>query len=178
MISRKVVRPALLLFLVAGLGVSAQAVLAKAKRPQSPTTAKKKPATTAGTKASGVSKTGGSKAASSKSRGKKTSKSSRKRGQQAPTTDRISEIQTALAKDGSFKGAPNGKWDDSTVEAVRKFQSAHGMNPTGRLDAPTLQKLGLGSSTMGVAPPQAPPGAVSKLNTSTFNQATSSDNPR
>ena len=173
MISRKIIPPALLLVLVAGLGVSAEAVLAKAKKPQSPATAKKKPATTGGTKANGGSKSGSSKARG----GKKISKSSRKRGQQAPTTDRISEIQTALAKDGSFKGTPNGKWDDSTVDAVKKFQSAHGMNPTGRLDAPTLQKLGLGSSTNGVAPPQTPPGAISKLN-STFNQATSSDNQR
>jgi len=173
MISRKIVRPALLLVLVAGLGVSAAAVFGKTKKPQSPATAKKKPATTGGTKVSSNSKASGSKVRT----GKKTSRKSRQRGQMAPTTDRISEIQTALAKDGSFKGTPNGKWDDSTVDAVKKFQSAHGMNPTGRLDAPTLQKLGLGSSTNGVARPQAPPGAVSKLN-STFNQATSSDNQR
>ena len=171
MISRKVVRPTLLLFLVAGLGVSVERSNA-----QSSTAAKKKQAATGGTKAGSSSKkTGGSKARG----GKKTSRRSRQRGQQAPTTDRISEIQTALAKDGSFKGTPNGKWDDSTVEAVKKFQTAHGMNPTGRLDAPTLQKLGLGSSTMGVAPPQTPPGAVSKLSPSKFNSADpSSDNQR
>jgi len=167
MISRKVVRPALLLFLVAGLGVSAEH-----SKAQSSTPAKKK--TGPGTSASHSGKT------SSKSGAKKGRRSSRRQpGQKAPTKDRISEIQTALAKNGSYSGTPSGKWDDSTVEAVKKFQSAHGMNPTGRLDAPTLQKLGLGSSTTGVAPPQAPPGAVSKLNTSTFNQATpSSENQR
>ncbi|HJZ63339.1 MAG TPA: peptidoglycan-binding domain-containing protein [Candidatus Acidoferrum sp.] len=170
MISRKAVRPVLLLFLVAGLGV-----LAERSNAQSSTAAKKKPAPTGGTRAGSSSKTSGSKARS----GKKTSRKSRQRGQTTPTTDRISEIQAALAKDGSFKGTPNGKWDESTVEAVRKFQTAHGMNPTGRLDAPTLQKLGLGSSTTGVAPPQTPPGAVSKLSTSKFNSADpSSDNQR
>lgn len=80
----------------------------------------------------------------------------RERGQKAPTTDRISEIQTALSKDGSFNGAPSGKWDDSTVDAMKKFQQAHGLNPTGKLDAKTLQKLGLGSQTAGLAAPMAP----------------------
>ena len=80
----------------------------------------------------------------------------RERGQKAPTSDRITEIQQALAKDGSFTGTPSGKWDDSTAEAMRKFQAGHGLNPTGKLDALTLQKLGLGSSTAGIAAPLAP----------------------
>jgi len=96
--------------------------------------------------------------AASKARVKKSSKHSKRRekGQKAPAPQRISEIQQALAKDGSFSGAPNGKWDDFTVEAMRKFQAGHGLNPSGRLDAPTLQKLGLGSQTAGVAAPMPP----------------------
>jgi peptidoglycan hydrolase-like protein with peptidoglycan-binding domain len=96
-----------------------------------------------------------SSATRSKAHVKKSSKRSgrRERGQQAPTTDRISEIQQALAKDGSYAGKPNGKWDDSTMDAVRKFQESHGLNPTGKLDARTLQQLGLGSETAGAAPP-------------------------
>jgi peptidoglycan hydrolase-like protein with peptidoglycan-binding domain len=171
MFSRRVSRPALLLFLAAGLGVSA----AHSKAQSSAPAKKKTGPSTAASHSGKTSLKSGSKTGSKKGR-----KSSRRQpGQKAPTTDRISEIQTALAKDGSFKGTPNGKWDDSTVEAVKKFQTAHGMNPTGRLDAPTLQKLGLGSSTTGVAPPQTPPGAVSKLSTSKFNSADpSSDNQR
>ncbi len=42
------------------------------------------------------------------------------------------------------------------MEATRKFQEAHGLNATGKLDAKTLQKLGLGSQTTGVAPPMPP----------------------
>jgi len=42
------------------------------------------------------------------------------------------------------------------MEATRKFQYAHELNATGKLDAKTLQKLGLGSQTTGVAPPVAP----------------------
>jgi len=99
-----------------------------------------------------------SKSTNSSRRSSKSSKKSsrRERGQKAPTPDRISEIQQALAKDGSFSGKPNGKWDDSAIEATRKFQGAHGLNPTGRLDAKTLQQLGLGSQTAGVAPPMPP----------------------
>ncbi len=97
------------------------------------------------------------KPAAGKSRGKKSSRHSRReRGQKAPAPERISEIQTALAKDGSFNGTPNGKWDDSTVAAMKKFQTAHGLNPSGKLDAHTLQKLGLGSQTAGVAAPMPP----------------------
>lgn len=99
--------------------------------------------------------------------GKKSSKGSRREhGQKAPTSDRISEIQQALAKDGSYTATPSGKWDDSTQEALRKFQEAHGLNPTGKLDARSLQQLGLGSSITGVAPP-APSSTASKLTSST-----------
>ena len=78
------------------------------------------------------------------------------RGQKVPAPDRISEIQQALAKDGSFTGTPSGKWDAPTVEAMKRFQDAHGLNPSGKLDAKTLQQLGLGSHTAGVAPPLPP----------------------
>jgi peptidoglycan hydrolase-like protein with peptidoglycan-binding domain len=95
----------------------------------------------------------------------KSSKRSRRgeRGQKAPAPERISEIQQALAKDGSFTGRPNGKWDESTVEAMKKFQESHGLNPSGKLDAKTLQQLGLGSQTAGVAPPLPPTGSASAI---------------
>jgi peptidoglycan hydrolase-like protein with peptidoglycan-binding domain len=82
--------------------------------------------------------------------------SRRERGQKAPTPDRISEIQQALAKDGSYVGAPSGKWDAATMDAMKRFQEAHGLNPSGKLDAKSLQRLGLGSQTAGVAPPLPP----------------------
>ena len=98
------------------------------------------------------------KPAASKSRTKRSSKHSsrRERGQKAPAAERISEIQQALAKDGSFAGTASGKWDDATVEAMKKFQAGHGLTPSGKLDALTLQKLGLGSQTAGVAAPMPP----------------------
>jgi peptidoglycan hydrolase-like protein with peptidoglycan-binding domain len=98
-------------------------------------------------------------------RGKTTKRtSSRQTGQKVPTVERVSEIQQALGKDGSFSGSPNGKWDSSTVDAMKKFQAAHGLNPSGKLDAKTLQQLGLGSQTAGVAAP-TPPVRISSANT-------------
>ena len=118
----------LLSLLVVGLGVSP--CLSSAQ-----TTAKKKPKS------------------SNSHKGKSTKSSRRQAGQKAPTAQRISEIQLALAKNGAYAGTPNGKWDASTVEAMKKFQGAHGLSPSGKLDARTLQQLGLGSQTAGIAPP-------------------------
>lgn len=97
-------------------------------------------------------------------------KSGRTRGQQAPTADRISEIQRALAKDGSYAGEPSGKWDSATVEATKRFQAGHGLNPNGKLDALTLHKLGLGSATAGIAAPYTP-AASSEARSETSPQA-------
>jgi hypothetical protein len=76
--------------------------------------------------------------------------------QKVPTPDRITEIQSALAHNGYYQGDPNGKWDTTSIAAMQKFQSAHGIEPTGKLDAPSLQKLGLGSDIAGVSAPKPP----------------------
>src|SRR6266446_1001015 len=143
---RKATHLALTLLVAAGAGVFAGSAQGQSAAPQKSATS---------------SKAGG------KAHGKRTSRKSgrRERGQKVPTPDRISEIQQALAKDGSFTGKPNGKWDATTIEATRKFQEAHGLNPTGKLDAKTLQQLGLGSQTAGVAPPMPPVSASSLQNT-------------
>jgi peptidoglycan hydrolase-like protein with peptidoglycan-binding domain len=72
----------------------------------------------------------------------------------APTADRIREIQTALVEADSYKGAPTGKWDDASVAAMKHFQQVNGLNPTGKLDALSLQKLGLGSDSAGRGAPR------------------------
>ena len=74
--------------------------------------------------------------------------------QKAPTPERISEIQSALARNGYYQGEPNGKWDSNTIGAMQKFQSDHGLDATGKLDALSLQKLGLGSDIAGVSAPR------------------------
>ena len=128
--------------------------------------------TTSASKASHKTATGSAAAKSTtgtaKKRSGKSGKSSSRRGkrvkgQAAPTVDRVNEIQGALAKNGAYSGTPSGKWDDSTVEAMKKFQSTHGLNPTGRMDALTLEKLGLGSETSGMGVPTPPPNSSNRL---------------
>jgi len=90
-------------------------------------------------------------------------KTKKVKGQAAPTPERITEIQEALARKGVFTGTPTGQWDDSTVGAMKRFQTSNGLDPTGKLDALTLQKLGLGSETAGLAAPTPPPNATNRL---------------
>jgi len=100
----------------------------------------------------------GSRSSSSKNSSRKNSR--RVKGQAAPTPERVGEIQQALAKSGAYTDVPSGKWDDSTADAMKKFQASRGLNPTGKLDALTLQKLGFGSETAGLAAPTPPPNAT------------------
>jgi peptidoglycan hydrolase-like protein with peptidoglycan-binding domain len=179
----RVLRPALLVLLtsaLAGLGVPAsfgQAEAASGKAAKKKPTASG-PASKSGHPAKSPTKSTGKAAASktsAKHAGRGSAKSRKQTGQKAPTSDRISEIQAALAKDGSYQGTPSGKWDDDTAAAMRKFQSAHGLTASGKLDAPSLQRLGLGSQTAGMAPPTPPPGATSRL--TSLNSAPSGNDP-
>jgi hypothetical protein len=99
--------------------------------------------------------------------------------QKAPTADRISEIQSALARSSYYKGDPTGKWDADTVAALEQFQSANGLEPSGKLDAPSLQKLGLGSEIAGVSSPKSllPPEAAPPPSIPTPPASAASDSP-
>src|SRR5579862_3827998 len=94
-----------------------------------------------------------STAAKKKKAAARSRKKAQPKGQTAPNPDRIREIQTALQKDGSYDGEPTGKWDSATMDAMRKYQDKNGLNATGKIDAPTLNKLGLGSETAGKGAP-------------------------
>jgi hypothetical protein len=61
-----------------------------------------------------------------------------------PEPDRIQEIQQALVQAGYLNAQPNGRWDDQTREAMRRFQADHGFPATGLPEAKSLMKLGLG----------------------------------
>ena len=106
---------------------------------------------------SGAGHPGAAQTSSTTAKKKKaSSKSKRKpkvKGQTAPTPDRIREIQTALQKDGSYEGEPTGKWDAATMDAMKKYQDKIGVSPTGKIDAVSLNKLGLGSDTAGKGAP-------------------------
>jgi peptidoglycan hydrolase-like protein with peptidoglycan-binding domain len=61
-----------------------------------------------------------------------------------PTPERIQEIQQALVQAAYLKEEPNGRWDDQTREAMRRYQVDHGFPVTGLPEAKSLMKLGLG----------------------------------
>jgi peptidoglycan hydrolase-like protein with peptidoglycan-binding domain len=65
--------------------------------------------------------------------------------QKAPTPERYKEIQQALASKGYLgPGTPTGVWDNSSVEALKKFQADQNLEPSGKLDSLSLIGLGLG----------------------------------
>jgi len=103
-----------------------------------------------------ASKPPASKPSSAKAHKKRT----RTRGPLAPEPARIREIQEALAREGFYQGEPTGKWDDASVAAMKQFQEAKGLPTTGKLEALSLQKLGLGSPVAGLAPPAPRPTAA------------------
>lgn len=144
---RRAVRTALAATLSAGL--LAGAVSLYAAQSQSPPKKADPPKAPAKNTAPAKSKSQPSKVKAT------TSRARRSRTQQAPTADRIKEIQAALAKAGHYNGEPTGKLDAKTVEAIKAYQQANDIAPTGKLDARTLQKLGLGSDVAGSAPPRA-----------------------
>jgi peptidoglycan hydrolase-like protein with peptidoglycan-binding domain len=138
--------------------------------------------TTASPKSSGKSSAASSK---KKKSSKKSRHARREPSQKAPTPERISEIQSSLARGGYYQGDPNGKWDANTVAAMQKFQSANGLDPSGKLDATSLQKLGLGSGIAGVSAPKPPaltpsvpakPSAALPSATSTVSASNSASN--
>jgi peptidoglycan hydrolase-like protein with peptidoglycan-binding domain len=96
----------------------------------------------------------GSTAPAKKKTSSKKHHSRREPTQKAPTPARISEIQSALARNGYYQGEPNGKWDSNTIASMQKFQSSNGLEASGKLNALSLQKLGLGSSIAGVGAPK------------------------
>lgn len=80
-----------------------------------------------------------------------------RRGQAAPAEDRIREIQTALRDRGYFDGDTNGKWDDSSVAALKRFQEEQSLKPDGKIGSLSLIALGLGPRRGG-GPAAAPAG--------------------
>src|SRR5665213_3669758 len=169
----------------AALLMSVAALSSAAVRPaaaQTTSSAKKKKKKAASTSSASTkssskklssTKSASSRSVSSKSKGKSRSKFAAKpKGQAAPTSDRIREIQSALQKDGSYEGEPTGKWDSATSDAMRKYQDKNGVNPTGKIDAISLNKMGLGSETAGKGAPvpaatsRATPAPTAKPSTS------------
>ena len=135
--------------------------------------------------ASGAGRPGATQSSSTASKKKRASSKSRRRakvkGQTAPTADRIREIQEALQKDGSYEGEPTGKWDQATTDAMKKYQDKNGFPVTGKIDALSLNKMGLGADTAGKGAPlpatNPTPSPAAAVSSSASTAATTSTTP-
>jgi hypothetical protein len=151
-------------FLIAGFGVSAALATAAPPVPNSAAVATSSAKTRRATKTRSASahKSGKASLKTIAARRKRHyrrryySRRYRYRGPLHPSHQRVSEIQSALVRSGYYKGEPNGKWDATTMSAMRNFQEDHGLDGTGKIDALSLQKLGLGSEIAGVDAPHPP----------------------
>jgi peptidoglycan hydrolase-like protein with peptidoglycan-binding domain len=79
----------------------------------------------------------------------KTVKSGRLHESAGMPSERATEIQTALIKQGYLSGEPTGVWDSQTSGAMAKLQGDNGWQTKVTPDSRALIKLGLG--------PTAPP---------------------
>jgi|SRR5215831_20628536 len=57
------------------------------------------------------------------------------------SSDFIQSLQRELKRAGYDPGVIDGKMGPSTRQALRRFQEAHGLSPTGDPDIPTLTNL-------------------------------------
>lgn len=119
--------------------------------------AKSKPAATQGTKKAVPKK---------KVAAKSTKKSTRRvvrrpRTQPQPTRERYQEIQQALIDRGHLQAPATGVWGPDSVAALKSYQTSQKLEATGKLDALSLIRLGLGpqrdvASENGRLPPAEP----------------------
>lgn len=60
-----------------------------------------------------------------------------------PEKDQISAAQRLLKSSGMYDGPETGKMDKDTRAAVKKYQEANGLKPTGGLNKETLIRMGI-----------------------------------
>jgi hypothetical protein len=132
---------------------------APAKKPSTTTTAKpttpKKKSTTKSSRSTGTHKAGGQKTSSaahtssSTTAGKRSShkkKTARVRGQQKIDSERAQAIQEALIREHYLTGDATGTWNQTSEDAMRRYQADHGWQSKEVPDSRALIKLGLGPS--------------------------------
>ncbi|HSY37707.1 MAG TPA: peptidoglycan-binding protein [Acidobacteriaceae bacterium] len=67
-------------------------------------------------------------------------------------SERATQIQSALIKQGYLAGEPTGRWDDQSVSAMQKLQGDNGWQTKITPDSRALIKLGLGPTDPTAAP--------------------------
>jgi peptidoglycan hydrolase-like protein with peptidoglycan-binding domain len=155
-------------FLCVGLllGLTA-ATAAPAKKPR--VTSKKPAAKTSTARNKASSKPSVKSAKSTKRPVRRRSTTARRRvrrpaGQAHPAPERYAEIQRALKQRGYYEGEADGKWDDGSTTALKKFQADQNLKQDGKIGSLSLIALGLGPKRGGAlvqpAPAPATPSAA------------------
>jgi Putative peptidoglycan binding domain len=91
---------------------------------------------------------------SSKYHSKTSTKSaSHSRGQRTIDQERTREIQSALIQQHYLSGEPSGVWDQTSKDAMTKFQADNGWQTKLTPDSRALIKLGLGPDHKGLLNP-------------------------
>ena len=93
------------------------------------------------------------------SRSRRTATTWRNR-QLAPSAERYTEIQRALAEKGYLKSEPTGSWGSESIEALRGFQRDQNLDPSGKIDSVSLIALGLGPKYETAKAPAPPSDSV------------------
>jgi hypothetical protein len=151
---RRVLAP-LLAFLMASLifaDVQSDAAKKKAAvksaspAPKTAASAKKTPASTKKTGAVSKAGTAGKKAASRRTRkGSPAPQATWRSRQAAPTSARYRQIQDALVAKGYLSPEQaDGKWSDTSADALKRFQADQNLEATGKITSLSLIALGLG----------------------------------
>jgi hypothetical protein len=107
------------------------------------------PASTKKTAAKSTAKKGGKKAS--------TKRVTWRNRQTAPTPERYRQIQEALAAKGYL--APEfvaGVWNQTSIDALKRFQADQKIDSTGKINSLSLIALGLGPKRDAVVLPPAP----------------------
>ena len=74
-------------------------------------------------------------------------------GQRGIDSGRTRQIQEALIREHYLSGEPTGQWDQSTKDALTKYQDANGWQTKSLPDSRALIKLGLGPDKKGLLNP-------------------------
>ena len=77
----------------------------------------------------------------------------------APTPERYREIQAALVAKGYLKSEDaGGPWNQTSVDALKMFQTEQNLESTGKINSLSLIALGLGPRREATPPVEKPPG--------------------
>lgn len=79
----------------------------------------------------------------------------KRHGQQNIDSGRAREIQTALIREKYMDGEPTGKWDQTTKDALTRFQADRGWQTKVLPDSRALIELGLGPKHEGIVNPES-----------------------